>query len=137
MKRSKESRKMTKRILMSCGIVWVAFICIMLWMSSARAADPELLIEYAMDPPESISQVVTFNLYVTKVPGSGSRDLIGTIPNDPLVTEWQGVFYDIPMGKTLDYYLESIDGEGDSGWSPAYQFKLTGQAIIINMRRVK
>ena len=113
------------------------FALTLCWAVDSFAADPELLIEYRMEPPETIENIVGFNLHVIKVPGSGVKDLIGTIPNDPLITEWQGIFYGIPMGKTLDYYLESIDTEGDSAFSPAYAFKLTGQAIIINIHRVK
>lgn len=117
--------------------VILAMITTLILITSAWATDPQLLIEYAMEPAESISEVAEFRLYVIKVPGSGVKDLIGTWLSDPLITEWTDTYYDLPIGKTLNYYLESVDKEGDTAMSPPYAFKITGQAVIISIRRVK
>jgi len=113
------------------------FVGLFLGFSTAQAADPELLIEFTMDPPEAAEFIVEYQLLVTKDPNVGPV-LIGTLPvTDSENMTWTATFYDIPMGKTLDYYLQSVDADGDRGFSPAFHFKLTGQAIIINIRRIK
>jgi hypothetical protein len=103
----------------------------------ARAADPELLIEFAMDPPEAAQYIVEYRLQVTKDSTVGPETIGILIVTDPTQMTWTDTFYDIPMGKTLDYYLQSVDADGDIGFSQAYPFKLTGKAIIINIRRIK
>jgi hypothetical protein len=121
-------------------INWFLFmlmlICL-LFASSAHAADPELLIEFAMDPPESAQYIVEYRLQVTKDSAIGPETIGTMIVTDPTVMEWTDTFYDIPMGKTLDYYMQSVDGDGDIGFSQAYPFKLTGKAVIIHIKRVK
>jgi hypothetical protein len=131
-----------KKILTSkCWILVALLIGLLVWVLMrpcyAIAADPELLIEFAMDPPESAQYIVEYRLQVTKDSTIGPETIGTMIVTDPTVMEWTDTFYDIPMGKTLDYYMQSVDGDGDIGFSQAYPFKLTGKAVIIHIKRVK
>ena len=117
----------------------VAVISLMIMLLSgialiARAADPELLIEF-----QGVENATEYQLFVELDPVTGTLSEIGTLSNvEPAVTEWTGKFFGLPMGKTLNYYLGFTDAEGDAGLnSPAYPFKLRGQGTIINIRRIK
>jgi hypothetical protein len=102
----------------------------------SQAADPQLEITFTMDA-EAALFVKEYPLYIEKTPGVNT--LLGTLVNtDPTNMVWVDTFYDIPMGKTLNYYMGSVDVDGDAGLlSPPYPFKLTGKAVIIKIRRVK
>lgn len=114
------------------------FVCLF-FVPSANAADPELQIDiqYTTDP-DSIP-VAEYRFYIERVPGSGTPEIVGSWPTvETGDLTWSGVFYDIPMGKTLNWYVDAVDSEGDAtALSPAFPFKLTGKAVIINIRRIK
>jgi hypothetical protein len=122
---------------LKAAIVSLAIFVFFSLILFARAADPELLIEFAMEPPEAAQYIVEYRLQVTKDSTVGPEAIGILTVTDLTQMTWTDTFYDIPMGKTLDYYLQSVDADGDIGFSQAYPFKLTGKAIIINIRRIK
>ena len=117
------------------------FIIVFTWFPCwSHAKDADLEIVFSMESPETVNY---YELYCIKVPGSGVKDLVATLDSTGSViwdveeAVWSIDVTDIPPGKTLDWYLHSIDMEGAIGYSPAYQFKLTGNPFLISIKVVK
>ena len=121
----------------------VALVCLLIGLSVtclafyANAKDATLEIEFQMDEAAAVT-VVEYQLHVNKNPGELIITQVATMPvTDPTSRVWTADVFDIPPGRELAWYLHSVDASGEIGVSPAYMYKLIGNGIIINIRRIK
>lgn len=116
-------------------IVMVILSLIFCFTNTARAKDTELQIEFEFDP-EFNEFTSKFQLWCITVPGSANLILVDET-TDVISRVWDTKVVDLPPGKSLDYYMYSVDLDGDKGISPAFSFKITGRPIIERIKRVK
>lgn len=115
---------------------WLFFIGILILLfvfivtTKTFAANPDLQIEYIY-PEEAIPNTAEFRLYVEFVSGTKTQ-LAVTDQVEQVV--WITTVENIPMGRTLNYYMSAIDNDGEEGMSSAYPFKLIGKPTITIIR---
>lgn len=115
-----------------CLLIGLSVTCLAFY---ANAKDVTLEVEFSMDADAAVF-VTEYQLLVERAPGSGVIEKVATMPViDTNVRIWETQVFDIPPGKSLNWYLYSLDADGDLGKSPPYPYKIIGKPIIINIRR--
>jgi len=99
--------------------------------ATVTAANVPLVVEYTTGI-DQISTDYTLKLWVEKVPDSSVKVLLGTT-NVDAEAPWNIDVTDVPNGKKLNYYLSVVDPDGDEVFSPAYQFKITGNPHLLKV----
>ena len=55
--------------------------------------------------------------------------------SDVTTRSWEVIPFDLPPGKTSDFFVSSVYTTGEEEMSPPYPFKFTGKPTIIDIRK--